>query len=139
MVSRFRFRVLPDESYGWMLLGGNNRLIGVPITGEVALARAVSSAERVQRTVDVATFTFFVGEDRLWHWGMYDDGLTLAQSPSGFARRLDADRAARRFRRAAVGAEIESGLVTVPHRVRDRPGLSREDPGIAPAAGPSWP
>lgn len=129
MSPRFRFRRLPDESYVWMLLGGNNRLIGAATVGEPTMPRAVLAAEGVRSLVDTAEFGFFVADDRHWYWRMLDgDGGRgpVAVSASGFARRLDAQRAARRFRQAAATADIQLGVVTIPERVRLRPGPSRE-------------
>lgn len=126
MSPRFRFRRLPDESYGWMLLGGNNRLIGAAVTGAPTLRGAVLAAERARGAVAVPVFSYFVADDRQWYWRLLDDERPLGVSASGFARRLDAQRAARRFCRAAAAAGIQLGLVTIPDRVRERPGRSRE-------------
>lgn len=125
MAPRFRFRLLPDGTYGWMLLGGNNRLIGVAAAGAPTPARAVTNAERAREIAAAAHISFMVADDRLWYWRIQDSGVPLALSASGFARRLDAARAARRFVRAATGAHVQLGVVTVPDRVRERPGPSR--------------
>lgn len=125
MAPRFRFRLLPDGTYGWMLLGGNNRLIGVAAAGAPTPARAVTNAERAREIAAAAHISFMVADDRLWYWRIQDSGVPLAVSASGFARRLDAARAARRFVRAATGAHVQLGVVTVPDRVRERPGPSR--------------
>ncbi|MCT2584288.1 hypothetical protein [Actinophytocola gossypii] len=111
-----------------MLLGGNNRLIGAAHAGAPTLSAAVLDAERARELVPAAAFTFHVAEDRQWYWRMHDEVRTagpLAASTSGFARRLDAQRAARRFCRAAEGADIQLGLVAIPDRVRERYGPSR--------------
>lgn len=97
MAPRFRFRLLPDGTYGWMLLGGNNRLIGVAAAGAPTPARAVTNAERAREIAAAAHISFMVADDRLWYWRIQDSGVPLAVSASGFARRLDAARAARRF------------------------------------------
>ncbi|TDV53649.1 hypothetical protein [Actinophytocola oryzae] len=125
MTPRFRFRRLPDGTIGWMLLGGNNRLIGMAATGSPTPAKAVSGAERAREVVATADITFMVADDRLWYWRIHDAGVLIAVSASGFARRLDALRAAKRFIRAATTAHVQLGVVTVPDRVRERPGPSR--------------
>lgn len=108
-----------------MLLGGNNRLIGVAAAGAPTVGRAVLDAERARTVAAVAEVTFTVADDRLWYWRMQDGGEQIATSASGFARRLDARRAASRFVRAATGAQVQLGVVTMPDRVRLRPGPSR--------------
>lgn len=125
---RFRFRRLPDGTFGWMLLGGNNRLIGMSAAGSANPARAVTAAERTRElaaTTELSAVAFTVAEDRLWYWRILEGGVPVAVSSSGFARRLDAQRAARRFVRAAGTAHVQLGVVTVPDRVRDRQGPSR--------------
>lgn len=107
-----------------MLLGGNNRLIGVIAVGAPTVGRAISEAERTRR-VAAAEVTYTVADDRLWYWRMQDGEEQIATSASGFARRLDAQRAASRFIRAATGAQVQLGVVTMPDRVRLRPGPSR--------------
>jgi hypothetical protein len=72
-----------------------------------------------------AEITFTVADDRLWYWRMHDGGTQIATSASGFARRLDAQRAADRFVRAATAAHVQLGVVTMPDRVRHRLGPSR--------------
>jgi hypothetical protein len=108
-----------------MLLGGNNRLIGMAAAGAPTPARAVSGAELARDMAATADIAFTVADDRLWYWRLLDAGALIAVSASGFARRLDAQRAARRFIRAAGAAHVQLGVVTVPDRVRDRPGPSR--------------
>lgn len=125
MVPRFRFRRLSDGSFGWMLLGGNNRLIGVAAVGAPTVGRAVRDAERVREVSAAAEISFTVADDRLWYWRMEDKGERVAASASGFARRLDARRAAGRFVRAATGAQVQLGVVSMPDRVRRRQTASR--------------
>lgn len=125
MAPRFRFRRLSDGGFGWMLLGGNNRLIGVAATGAPTVGKAVLEAERARKVAAGADISFTVADDRLWYWRMQDGGERIATSASGFARRLDAQRAAGRFIRAATGAHVQLGVVTMPDRVRLRPGTSR--------------
>ncbi|WP_460404235.1 hypothetical protein [Actinophytocola sediminis] len=111
-----------------MLLGGNNRLIGTAQLGAPTLRLAVLGAERARAIAPGADFSFHVADDRQWYWRMHDDraaaGPLVAVSASGFARRLDAQRASRRFRAAATGAQIQLGLVSIPDRVRERQGPS---------------
>lgn len=125
MASRFRFRRLADGGFGWMLLGGNNRLIGVAAASAPTVGRAVVGAERARQVAATAEITCTVADDRLWYWRMQDDGQRIAASASGFARRLDAQRAADRFVRAATVAQVQLGIVTMPDRVRLRTGPSR--------------
>lgn len=125
MSPRFRFRRLSDGSYAWMLLGGNNRMIGVAVTGFPTVGRAVAGAEHARELAATGDITCTVADDRLWYWRMSEAGTAVATSASGFARRLDAHRAAKRFCRAAVTAHVQVGVVTVPDRVRERPGPSR--------------
>lgn len=125
MAPRFRFRRLSDGGFGWMLLGGNNRMIGIATVGAPTVGKAVLEAERARRVAATADITFTVAEDRLWYWRMRDGGEQIATSASGFARRLDAQRAAGRFIRAATGAHVQLGVVAMPDRVRLRPGPSR--------------
>lgn len=108
-----------------MLLGGNNRLIGVSWTGAPTVARAVLGAERAREVAASAEVTFTTADDRLWHWRMRDGEEQIAMSASGFARRLDARRAAGRFVRAATVAEVQLGVVAMPDRVLRRTGPSR--------------
>jgi uncharacterized protein YegP (UPF0339 family) len=129
MTARFRLRRSADETYQWMLLSANNRLIGISITSYPDVESAIRSAERARAIAEGGTMGFTVGEQRQWYWRLDDDGVPLATSSSGFARRLDAERAAQRFRRAAITAGVQLGLVVVPERVRRRPGPSR-DPGF---------
>lgn len=125
MTPRFRFRRLSDGTFGWMLLGGNNRLIGMAASGSSTTARAVTAAERAREVAATADLAFMVADDRLWYWRILDGGVPIAVSASGFARRLDSQRAARRFVRAAGTAHVQLGVVAVPDRVRERPGPSR--------------
>jgi hypothetical protein len=108
-----------------MLLGGNNRLIGVAAAGAPTVGRAVLEAERTRSVAAAADLAFTVADDRLWYWRLHDSGERIAVSASGFARRLDAQRAAGRFIRAATGAQVQLGVVSMPDRVRLRPGPSR--------------
>lgn len=108
-----------------MLLGGNNRLIGVAAAGAPTVGRAVIGAERARDVAATAEISFTVADDRLWYWRMHENGQQIAMSASGFARRLDAQRAADRFIRAATAAQVQLGVVTMPDRVRLRPGPSR--------------
>jgi hypothetical protein len=108
-----------------MLLGGNNRLIGVAAGGAPTVGRAVLAAERARSVAASADIMFTVADDRLWYWRMQDGGERIAMSASGFARRLDAQRASGRFIRAATGAQVQLGVVSMPDRVRLRPGPSR--------------
>lgn len=108
-----------------MLLGGNNRLIGVAAAGAPTVGRAVLGAERARTAAEAAEVTFTVADDRLWYWRMQASGELIAMSASGFARRLDAQRAAGRFVRAATVAHVQLGVVAMPDRVRLRPGPSR--------------
>lgn len=108
-----------------MLLGGNNRLIGVAAVGAPTVGRAVLGAERVRALAATADVSYAVGADRLWYWRMYDGGEHIAVSASGFARRLDAQRAVGRFVRAAAVAHVQLGVVAMPDRVRLRLGPSR--------------
>jgi hypothetical protein len=122
---RFRFRRLSDGTFGWMLQGGNNRLIGMSATGSSTPARAVTAAKRAREIAATVDIMFTVADDRLWYWRILDGGVPVAVSASGFARRLDAHRAAKRFVRAAGTAHVQLGVVAVPDRVRERPGPSR--------------
>jgi hypothetical protein len=110
-----------------MLLGGNNRLIGAADRGEPTIRRAVLAAEHARELAADAEFSYFVADDRQWYWRLHGSEGPVAISASGFARRLDAQRAAGRFSLAAATAGIQLGLVTIPDRVRERPGRSRED------------
>src|SRR5262245_13660986 len=60
VIPRFRFRRLPDGTIGWMLLGGNNRLIGTAATGAPTPARAVSGAERARDIAATGALAFMV-------------------------------------------------------------------------------
>jgi hypothetical protein len=108
-----------------MLLGGNNRLIGVAAASAPTVGRAVLGAERARLVAATAEITFTVAADRLWYWRMQESGEQVAASASGFARRLDAQRAAGRFVRAATDAQVQLGVVAMPDRVRLRPSPSR--------------
>jgi hypothetical protein len=126
LTPRFRFRRFDDETYRWILLGGNNRLIGMAADGSGTLPQAILNVDRVRAAAAAATFSFTVGEDRRWYWRLEDASGPVAGSVSGFERRLDARRAVRRFCRAAATATVQLGIVTVPDRVRERPGPSRD-------------
>jgi len=126
MTPRFRFRRFDDNSYRWILLGGNNRFIGLAATGSRTVHEAVRGAERVREIVDTAQFGVALGDDRQWYWRLEDDGVPVAVSASGFDRRLDAQRASRRFSRAASTAVVQLGVITVPVRVRERLKPSRD-------------
>jgi hypothetical protein len=108
-----------------MLLGGNNRMIGMAAQGMPTTARAVTGAERTREVAATADAAFMVADDRLWYWRLLDGNVPIAVSASGFSRRLDAQRAVKRFVRAACTAHVQLGVVTVPDRVRERPGPSR--------------
>jgi hypothetical protein len=108
-----------------MLLGGNNRLIGVSSAGAPTVGRAVLGAERAREAAASAEVTFTTADDRLWYWRLRDGDEQIAMSASGFARRLDARRAAGRFVRAATVAHVQLGVVAMPERVLRRTGPSR--------------
>jgi hypothetical protein len=105
---RFRFRRFDDSSYRWILLGGNDRLIGMAAEGSRTIREAIAAAHRVQAGVAEPVFTFNVGEDRRWYWRLEDSTGPIAVSVSGFDRRLDARRATKRFIRAAEGPPYNS-------------------------------
>lgn len=132
MMARYQCFRTSGRGVCWRLLAGNNRLYGVAarlypdLAGAVA-AIGVTRAAAARAWVDPGLFIVERSDAGLWHWSLPDvrdgavrdrivlddtalDETALARSAQGFARRIDASQAARRFARAAGGAGIEPAL-----------------------------
>jgi hypothetical protein len=97
-------------------MGGNNRVLGVSVRKHDDLASAVGEIAVVRDRVVAATFVIGHADDGSWWWKL----AGLARSAQGFARRVDADLAAERFRLRAVDAELDPDLAVYQSGKRGR-------------------
>jgi hypothetical protein len=100
-----------QQQVRWRLLGGNNRVLGVaaePLRDHVT---AMDEVDLVRKRIDDAEFTLEHVHSGLWWWRMTVDEIEVARASRGFARRVDAVLACRRFRQRVPEAETDLTLV----------------------------
>ncbi|WP_345020017.1 hypothetical protein [Saccharothrix violaceirubra] len=90
----------------WRLLGGNNRVLGVGVRVHLDQAAALAEIEVVRVDGAMADFTIEHADNGAWWWRLGG----LARSAQGFARRVDAELAAARFRDRVADAALDPVL-----------------------------
>lgn len=108
-----RFQCYRTESgeVRWRLLGGNNRVLGLCVREHEDHLSAIREIEAVRAQIASARAELERSSDGLWWWQMYLAAVAAARSAQGFARKIDADLAAQRFRERAVDAEVDAPLM----------------------------
>ncbi|GLZ43071.1 YegP family protein [Actinokineospora sp. NBRC 105648] len=105
-MARFQCYRLHGSGVRWRLLGGNNRVLGQGMVEHPNRDTALDDIRRVQLAAVGAWVEVQHAHNGLWWWRLCVDAGDLVQSAQGFARRIDAEHAAARFRRSAPEAEV---------------------------------
>nr|WKU62180.1 DUF1508 domain-containing protein [uncultured bacterium] len=105
-MTRFQCYRTSESGIRWRLMGGNNRVLGVSVRKHADLASALTEITAVRAQVVLADFVIGHADDGSWWWRLEK----VARSAQGFARRVDADLAAERFRLRAVDAGLDPDL-----------------------------
>jgi len=124
------------------LLGGNNRVLGVGVLEHPDLASAMREIEELRNSIAEATFIVDHAETGQWWWRLGGPRGTVARSAQGFARRVDAELSANRFRDKAATAPTDEALVVFDAGRRGRVVAEREHrSSVRPSAAKSdvWP
>lgn len=137
-VARFQCYRTGESRIRWRLVGGNNRLLGVGVQWHAEQEDALAEIERVRSVAPEAAVRIEHAESGLWWWKMATEESDLAGSAQGFARRIDAELAVKRFRHHAPLAELVPGLAVFPAGGRGRllPTTPHVPPRSPTAEGP---
>lgn len=137
-MARFQCYRTGESQIRWRLVGGNNRLLGVGVQWHADQEGALAEIERLRVAAPQAAVRIEHAESGLWWWRMASDEADLASSAQGFARRIDAELAVKRFRHHAPLAEIAPGLAVFPAGGRGRllPSTPHVSPRHPSAEGP---
>jgi hypothetical protein len=100
-----------QQQVSWRLLGGNNRVLGVSAEPLRDHAAAIDEVDLVRKRIDEAEFALEHVHSGLWRWWMTVDDIEIACASRGFARRVDAVLACRRFRQRVPEADTDLTLV----------------------------
>lgn len=144
-MARFQCYRTGDSRIRWRLVGGNNRLLGVGVQWHAGQEEALAEIEQVRQVAPEAAVRVEHAGSGLWWWRMATDDVDLVTSAQGFARRIDAELAVKRFRHHAPLAEITPGLAIFPAGGRGRLVQStpqpwpRETPTDTPDVSPQYP
>jgi|ERR1043165_9251818 hypothetical protein len=108
-----RFQCFRSDSSGvrWRLLGGNNRVLGVSVRGHTDHSAAVRELDVLREEADNARLDFERSTTGHWWWHLSVSDLPVARSAQGFARKIDADLAAKRFVRRIAEATLDSSVM----------------------------
>jgi hypothetical protein len=124
-VARFQcFRT--NQQIRWRLLGGNNRVLGVSAGTFPDHGTALGDIHRITTHDADLEFEIEHVHNGLWWWSLRLNGVRVANSARGFARRVDAAVSYRRFRQRAQVAETDSTLVVFQPGRRGREATARE-------------
>nr|WP_042190238.1 hypothetical protein [Kibdelosporangium sp. MJ126-NF4]CTQ95015.1 hypothetical protein [Kibdelosporangium sp. MJ126-NF4] len=95
----------------WRLLGGNNRVLGVSVRGHADHGAAVRELDLLREEAGSARLDFERSLSGHWWWQLSVSDIPVARSAQGFARRIDADLAAKRFTRRVAEATLDSSVM----------------------------
>lgn len=108
-VAQFRVYRTSQGVIIWRLVAANNRVLATSAAGFSTSDEVTLAVRRVREGVVAATLELVHVPDRDWIWRMAgDDGEPTAVSSRSYKRRIDAVRAADRFRLAAPHAMVDS-------------------------------
>jgi hypothetical protein len=108
-----RFQCFRTDSSGvrWRLLGGNNRVLGLSVRGHSDQGAAVREVDTLREVATDGRLEFERSTSGHWWWQLSVSDVTMARSAQGFARKIDADLAAKRFMRRVADASLDSSVM----------------------------
>jgi hypothetical protein len=108
-----RFQCFRTDSSGvrWRLLGGNNRVLGLSVRGHANHGAAVREVDTLRVVAADARLEFERSTSGHWWWRLSVDAVPVARSAQGFARKIDADLAAKRFMHRVNEASMDSSVM----------------------------
>jgi hypothetical protein len=118
-----RFQCFRTDSSGvrWRLLGGNNRVLGMSVRGHADQNGAVREVDVLRELATGVRLEFERASSGLWWWQLSISDVPMARSAQGFARKIDADLAAKRFVRRIGEASLDSSVMVFQPGHRGRP------------------
>jgi hypothetical protein len=118
-----RFQCFRTDSGGvrWRLLGGNNRVLGVSVRGHTDHNAAVREVDALRERAVDGRLEFERSPSGHWWWQLSVSDVAMARSAQGFARKIDADLAAKRFMRRVTEASMDSSVMVFQPGHRGRP------------------
>ncbi|WP_018686024.1 DUF1508 domain-containing protein [Actinokineospora enzanensis] len=119
-MARFQCYQVDGSGIRWRLLGGNNRVLGLGVGEFGDLDRALAEIDRVRRMAGAARIEVQHAETGQWWWRLRGETGEVSQSGQGFARRIDAEQAAARFRNGAPGAAVTAAVAVFNQNRRGR-------------------
>lgn len=106
------------------MLGGNNRVLGVGVREHPEYAAAVAEIELVRESMITPLIEIEHSGNGRWWWRI----AGLARSAQGFARRVDAELAADRFRDRVSEADVDPVVALFYPGQRGRSSTGRSSP-----------
>ncbi|CAM4003076.1 hypothetical protein KIPE111705_35710 [Kibdelosporangium persicum] len=108
-----RFQCFRTDTSGvrWRLLGGNNRVLGVSVRGHPDQGSAVRELDYLREQAGDARVEFERSASGQWWWQLSFADVPVARSAQGFARKIDADLAAKRFVRRIGEASLDASVM----------------------------
>jgi hypothetical protein len=108
-----RFQCFRTDSSGvrWRLLGGNNRVLGLSVRGHPDQDAAVREVDTLREVAADARLEFERSASGHWWWHLSFSDVPVVRSAQGFARKIDADLAAKRFMRRITEASMDSSVM----------------------------
>lgn len=105
-----RFQCFRTDSSGvrWRLLGGNRRVLGLSVREHADQPAAMREVDTLRVLADEARMELERSESGYWWWRMSVHDEPVARSAQGFARKTDADMAAKRFVERVREASVDS-------------------------------
>lgn len=118
-----RFQCFRTDASGvrWRLLGGNNRVLGLSVRGHPDHAAAVREVDALRGQADDARLEFERAATGHWWWHLSVADVPVARSAQGFARKIDANLAAKRFMSRLPEASVDSSVMVFQPGHRGRP------------------
>ncbi|WP_132119179.1 hypothetical protein [Actinocrispum wychmicini] len=92
-------------------MGGNNRVLGLSVRGHADHGAAVQEVDTVRVLAGDVRLEFERAATGHWWWQLSMDDLPVARSAQGFARKIDADLAAKRFMDRVREASVDSSVM----------------------------
>jgi hypothetical protein len=120
-MARFQCFRTGTSGVRWRLLGGNNRVLGVSVRGHVDQGGAVREVDTLREVATDARLEFERSSAGHWWWQLSVSDIPVARSAQGFARKIDADLAAKRFMRRVNEASLDSSVMVFQHGHRGKP------------------
>ncbi|GAB3871053.1 hypothetical protein GCM10029964_006670 [Kibdelosporangium lantanae] len=108
-----RFQCFRTDASGvrWRLLGGNNRVLGLSVRRHADHAAAVREVDALRGHASDARMDYERSANGHWWWQLSVADVPVARSAQGFARRIDADLAAKRFMSRLLDASVDSSVM----------------------------